>query len=92
MGVQVEQLSSQEETRGGTQGGTRPGKAGYISWLNGLKTELRKVTWTTKDELVLFTKVVVSCTFALGLGIYVVDLVIKGVLNGFGALIHLIFG
>jgi preprotein translocase subunit SecE len=57
-----------------------------------LKEELKKVTWTSKDELVLFTKIVVGSTFALGLGIYGIDLVIKGVLNGFGALIHLIFG
>jgi len=92
MGVQVEQLSSQEETQGGTRGGVGPVKGGYVSWLNGLKAELKKVTWTTKDELILFTKIVVGSTFALGLGIYAVDLVIKGVLNGFGALIHLIFG
>lgn len=85
----MEQLPSQEETQGGTQGERRPVKTSYISEL---KTELKKVTWTTKDELVLFTKVVVGSTFALGLGIYAVDLVIKGVLNGFSALIHLIFG
>ena len=81
MGVQVEQLSSQGETK--------PVKTSYIAEL---KTELKKVTWTTKDELVLFTKIVVGSTFTLGLGIYAVDLVIKGVLNGFGALIQLIFG
>ena len=92
MGVQVEQLSSQGGTKGETQSGSGPVKGSYLSWLDGLKTELKKVTWTTKDELVLFTKIVVGSTFALGLGIYAVDLVIKGVLNGFGALIHLIFG
>ncbi len=81
MGVQVEQLSSRTETK--------PSKTSYI---NELKEELKKVTWTTKDELILFTKIVVGSTFALGIGIYGVDLLIKGVLNGFGALIHLIFG
>ncbi len=82
MGVQVEQLSSQSET-------TKPRKASYISEL---KEELKKVTWTTKDELILFTKIVVGSTFSLGLAIYGIDLLIKGVLNGFGALVHLIFG
>jgi preprotein translocase subunit SecE len=89
MGVQVEQLSSQTETKPDqNKFGTKIG-TGYI---NELKAELKKVTWTTKEELILFTKIVVGSTFALGLGIYGIDLLIKGVLNGFGALIHLIFG
>ena len=83
MGVQVEQLPSRTETQ--------PSK-GSLSYIHELKEELKKVTWTTKGELILFTKVVVGSTFSLGLGIYGVDLFIKGVLNGFGALIHLIFG
>ena len=81
MGVQVEQLSSKTETK--------PKKASYITEL---KEELKKVTWTTKEELIFFTKIVVGATFILGLGIYAVDLSIKGVLNGFAALVHLIFG
>lgn len=91
MGVQVEPLSSRTETKPSqnTSGRTSRGLSGYV---HELKEELKKVTWTSKDELVLFTKIVVGSTFALGLGIYGIDLVIKGVLNGFGALIHLIFG
>jgi preprotein translocase subunit SecE len=81
MGVQVEQLSSQTETK--------PSKTSYV---RELKEELRKVTWTSKEELLVFTKIVVGATFALGIGIYGIDLLIKGVLNGFGALVHLIFG
>ena len=85
MGVQVEQLSSQTETK--------PSRGHFgKSYIAELKEELKKVTWTTKDELILFTKIVIGSTFSLGLGIYGVDLLIKGVLNGFGALIHLIFG
>lgn len=85
MGVQVEQLSSQTETK------PAQNKFG-TSYISELKAELKKVTWTTKEELIFLTKIVVGSTFALGLGIYGVDLLIKGVLNGFGALIHLIFG
>ncbi len=84
MGVQVEPLSSRTETK--------PSRASKTSYISELKEELKKVTWTSKDELILFTKIVVGATFALGLGIYGVDLLIKGVLNGFGALVHLIFG
>ncbi len=85
----MEQLSSQTETKPDLD--KSGGKSG-TSYISELKAELKKVTWTTKEELILFTKIVVGSTFALGLGIYGVDLLIKGVLNGFGALIHLIFG
>lgn len=81
MGVQVEQLSSETEAK--------PVKTSTITEF---KEELKKVTWTTKDELIFFTKIVVGSTFALGLGIYGIDLFIKAVLKGFGALVHLIFG
>jgi preprotein translocase subunit SecE len=89
MGVQVQQLSSQTEAKPALD--NSGGKSG-ASYISELKAELKKVTWTTKEELIFFTKIVVGSTFALGLGIYGVDLLIKGVLNGFGALIHLIFG
>ncbi len=56
------------------------------------KEELKKVSWTTKDELKLFTKIVVTATFVLGMGIYVVDLLIKGCLQLIGNVVHLIFG
>jgi preprotein translocase subunit SecE len=85
MGVQVEQLSSRTETKPSP----KRFRAGYVTEL---KEELKKVTWTTKEELILFTKIAVGATFALGLGIYGIDLLIKGVLNGFGTLVHLIFG
>ncbi len=51
-----------------------------LTFLSELKDELKKVSWTTKAELISATKVVVISTFCFGLGIYVVDLVIKGVL------------
>ena len=85
MGVQVDKLESPTET-------VVEVKSTKISFLQGLKNELKQVTWTSKAELVLFTKIVVGATFALGLGIYGVDLLIKGCLTGFKTLIHLIFG
>ena len=89
MGVQVEHLSSQEGTKPSPKPIQGRFGAGYV---RELKEELGKVTWTPKGELFGFTKIVVGTTFALGLGIYGVDLLIKGVLNGFGTLVHLIFG
>lgn len=82
MGIRVEPLTPRTEE-------TKQSRVGYI---RELKEELKKVTWTTKDELIFCTKVVVGSTFVFGIGIYLIDLVIKGVLNGFGSLVRLIFG
>lgn len=82
MGIRVEPLTPRTEE-------TKQSRIGYI---RELKEELKKVTWTTKDELIFCTKVVVGSTFVFGIGIYLIDLVIKGVLNGFGSLVRLIFG
>ena len=56
------------------------------------KEELKKVSWTTREELKLFTKIVIATTFIFGLGIYVVDLFIKGTLHLVGRAAHMIFG
>ena len=46
-----------------------------------MKQEMKKVSWTTKEELLVCTKIVVSAIFALGMGIYAVDLFIRFVLH-----------
>ncbi len=60
------------------------------SFLRDLKEEMKKVSWTTKDELTTCTKIVLGSVLTLGLGIYVVDLSLKGTLDGIRALAHLI--
>jgi preprotein translocase subunit SecE len=67
-------------------------KRSKISYFQQLKEEIKKVTWTTKEELQFFTRVVIGATFAFGIGIYLIDLLIKGVLMSLGSLFHLIFG
>jgi len=54
--------------------------------------ELKKVTWTTKAELLMSTKAVIIATFAFGLMIYLCDLVIRGTVTGIGTLVRMIFG
>ena len=61
-------------------------------FLQGLKDELKKVSWTTREELRLSTKVVIMATFVLGLGIYFADLVIKGCLDLIALTAQAIFG
>jgi preprotein translocase subunit SecE len=63
-----------------------------FSFVQELKEELKKVSWTTKNELKLSTQVVVGATFLFGLGIYLFDLVIKGALDFIALFVHFIFG
>lgn len=62
------------------------------SYVRDLREEVQKITWTTKSELIFFTKLVIGATFVLGLGIYLVDLVVKGGLDTINAAIRFIFG
>jgi preprotein translocase subunit SecE len=67
-------------------------KKGVFNYIQELKEELKKVSWTTKDELKLSTKVVIGATFLFGIGIYLFDLVIKGCLDLIALVVHFIFG
>jgi preprotein translocase subunit SecE len=67
-------------------------KRNAFSFIQEFKEELKKVTWTTKSELIFCTKIVVGATFVFGLGIYVTDLIINGVLDTIRFIMHFIFG
>ena len=67
-------------------------KKKLFTWIQDLKAELKKVSWTTQDELILSTKVAIGAIFLFGLGIYLVDLVIKGALDVVALVVHFIFG
>ena len=45
-----------------------------------IKTEFKKITWTSREELRAYTKIVVGATFAFGMSIYAVDLIIQTIL------------
>lgn len=50
------------------------------SWVNAfgdVKSEFSKITWTSPEELKLYTKIVVGAALFLGLGIYFVDVMIR---------------
>ncbi len=63
-----------------------------VGFLQQVKDELKKVTWTSKKELFLCTKIVVGVTVVFGMGIYVADLGIKGALGLIGSFVRLILG
>lgn len=46
-----------------------------------IKEEFKKISWTSKKELYTATKAVLLSTILFGAGIYIVDLVIKAILQ-----------
>lgn len=62
------------------------------SYFREVQNELKKVTWTSKEELILCTKAVIIATFLFGLAIYLTDLGIRGTLEGIAVLFRMVFG
>lgn len=63
-----------------------------VSYFREVQNEFKKVTWTSKDELILCTKAVIIATFVFGFAIYMVDLGIRGILDLAASLFRMIFG
>jgi preprotein translocase subunit SecE len=62
----------------------------WRNFLGDIKDEFKKISWTTPEELRTYTKIVVAGTLILGMGIYLMDLTIQGVLSGLNFLMRLI--
>ena len=60
--------------------------------LGEIKQELKRIDWTSKEELKAYTKVVIACMFAFGFSIYFIDLTIRGCLSGINLLITWLVG
>jgi preprotein translocase subunit SecE len=57
-----------------------------------IKNEIHKVHWTSREELLTYTKIVIITTFMFGMAIYFVDMIIQGTLGGLSFLMRLIAG
>ena len=60
------------------------------SFFHDIKEEMKKVSWTSKDEIKVCTKIVLGAIFVLGMGIYFIDLVLRGTLQGITNITHFI--
>lgn len=67
-------------------------KVRFRDWLEELKAEIKSVHWTSKEELKVYTQIVVGATFFFGMGVYLVDLAIHGVLNAVTWIARFILG
>lgn len=65
---------------------------GFADYIAGVKAEFFKITWTSREELIVYTQIVVIATFVMGLAVFFTDVLIRAVLSVFGSLIHFIFG
>lgn len=64
----------------------------WQGFLGDIKSEFKKISWTTPEELTLYTKIVVVGTFLFGMGIYFMDLIIQVCLHSLGFVLRLIGG
>lgn len=67
-------------------------KMSAIDYVEEVKSEFKKVSWTSKEELKSYTQIVVGATFAFGLGVFFMDVMIQTVLHSLNAILKLILG
>ena len=63
-----------------------------VRFMDEVKGEFRRITWTPKDELIVYTKVVLAMTFIFGMAVYGADLVIQGAVGTVNTLLRFIIG
>ncbi len=63
-----------------------------VSYFRQVQQEFKKISWTSKEELILSTKIVIISTFVFAMGIYIVDIVIRNFFSMIGSLARLITG
>jgi preprotein translocase subunit SecE len=83
-------LETKTPKKGSTSETATPTAVSAGEYFGEVKEELSKISWTPKEELVVYTKIIVIATFILGMSIYVVDLIIQAALNGLGHFIRLL--
>ena len=52
-------------------------KLQIAEFIGEIKAELKRINWTSSEELKTYTKIVVGATFFCGMGIYLMDLLIQ---------------
>ncbi|NGX63822.1 MAG: Protein translocase subunit SecE [Candidatus Anoxychlamydiales bacterium] len=63
-----------------------------LNYFRDVQSELKKITWTSKAELISCTKIVLGVTIFFSLAIYVGDLFIKNALHLINLISKLVFG
>ena len=65
----------------GSNTGTVKSKDKMSAYFRGVKSELKKVIWPDKKELINYTGVVISISILVAVIVYILDLLLGGVLS-----------
>lgn len=85
-------LSTMEERKTQTQQVEKVSTKKAFTYLEEIKSEFKKVTWTSREELIVYTKVVVAFTFFFGMAVYFTDVFIHQFMVGLNNAIRWITG
>ncbi len=91
MGAEVKSMEVKKPQHSTVSEQTLPTKR-VQEFIADIKSEIHKITWTNREELLVYTKIVVGATFIFGMAIYLLDLIIQGTLGGLNFLINFIGG
>jgi preprotein translocase subunit SecE len=59
-----------------------------FNFVGEVKSEFKKINWTGKEELQVYTKVVVLATIAFGMLVFLADLAIKNTLEAINTILR----
>lgn len=91
MGAEVKSMEVKKPQQSTASGQILPTKR-VREFVEDIKSEIQKITWTNREELWVYTKIVVGATFICGMSIYFLDLIIQGTLNSLNFLLSFISG
>lgn len=77
----METKKAQQITTVGSQKDSAVSKLQTQDFIGDVKAEIKKIHWTSYEELIVYTKIVVGATFFFGMGIYFMDLIIQASLS-----------
>ena len=65
-------------------------KGSKKNYLREVQEELKRISWTSKEELFLNTKIVLGATFCFSLAVFGTDFLIRSCLNSVWYLAHIL--
>lgn len=92
MGAEVKSMDIKKSQQSSTTTEQPLTKKRAQDFVADMKKEITQVQWTSKDELIVYTQIVVAMTFLFGIAIYLTDLAIQGSLQLLNFLLRFIAG
>lgn len=92
MGAEVKSMDIKKTHQASAAESSVTSKRKVQDFVADLKTEIQKVHWTSREELWVYTQIVVLFTFVFGMSIYMMDLLIQGALTALSFLVRLMAG